>query len=206
MHFNLSDKTVSLSVILGTGIVNLAPVKVTAVKCLNENFRSCDIGCNGDIVKVTHSHHFCLLLVICGRRAGILKVKKKIYFIVSKTGSYLLLAAVLTCKQFFYFKTCCIGNIFSGDARSAEVVLGKNFSNLWLLTIVLTATFLAIAFSNGSLNYLSYKMDDPFINWVDIPNSYESSDMDGFEQALHLDEYKSKYHYRNHQTDKYWYQ
>ena len=90
--------------------------------------------------------------------------------------------------------------------REGKVVLGKRYSSLWLLCSVLTATFLAIAFSNASLDYLSYKMNDPFINWVDIPNSYESSDMDGFEQALHLDEYKSKYHYRNHQTDKYWYQ
>ena len=51
--------------------------------------------------------------------------------------------------------------------REGKVVLGKNYSNLWLLTAVLTATFLAIAFSNGSLDYLSYKMDDPFINLDD---------------------------------------
>ncbi len=90
--------------------------------------------------------------------------------------------------------------------REGKVVLGKRYSSLWLLCSVLTATFLAIAFSNASLDYLSYKMNDPFINWVDIPNSYGSSDMDGFEQALHFDEYKKMYHYRNHQTDKYWFQ
>ena len=56
--------------------------------------------------------------------------------------------------------------------REGKVVLGKNLSNLWLLTAVLTATFLAIAFSNASLDYLSYKMDDPFINWVDIKNEH----------------------------------
>ena len=47
--------------------------------------------------------------------------------------------------------------------REGKVVLGRNFSNIWLLTAVLTATFLAIAFSNGSLLFLSDKMNDPFI-------------------------------------------
>ena len=48
--------------------------------------------------------------------------------------------------------------------REGKVVLGKNLSNLWLLTGVLALTFFAIAFSNASMNYLSYKMNDPFIN------------------------------------------
>ena len=55
---------------------------------------------------------------------------------------------------------------FSGDylklflKREGKIVLGKNFSNIWLLTAVLTATFLAIAFSNGSLLFLADKMKD----------------------------------------------
>ena len=60
--------------------------------------------------------------------------------------------------------------------REGKVVLGKNNSNLWLLTAVLVATFLAISFSNASLKYLSYKMNDPFINWVDIKNEYGEGD------------------------------
>lgn len=85
--------------------------------------------------------------------------------------------------------------------REGKVVLGKNFSNLWLLTAVLTATFLAIAFSNASLNYLSYKMDDPFINWVDIKNEYGEGDFYGLEYALDSDENKERYHYHNYQAD-----
>ena len=57
--------------------------------------------------------------------------------------------------------------------RESRVVLGKNNSTLWLLSVVLAVTFLAISFSNASLNYLSHKMEDPFINWVDIKNEYE---------------------------------
>lgn len=85
--------------------------------------------------------------------------------------------------------------------REGKVVLGKNFSNLWLLTAVMTATFLAIAFSNASLDYLSYKMDDPFINWVDIKNEYGEGDFYGLEYALDSDENKEKFHYHSYQAD-----
>lgn len=87
--------------------------------------------------------------------------------------------------------------------REGKVVLGKNFSNLWLLAAVLTATFLAIAFSNASLDYLSYKMDDPFINWVDIKNEYGEGDFYGLEAALDSEENKQLYHYYNYQADYY---
>lgn len=86
--------------------------------------------------------------------------------------------------------------------RESRVVLGKNYSTLWLLTAVLTATFLAIAFSNASLEYLSYKMDDPFINWVDITRSYEDGeDVNGLVEALAEDSNREKFHYHSFQTD-----
>lgn len=85
--------------------------------------------------------------------------------------------------------------------REGKVVLGKNYSSLWLLTAVLTATFLAIAFSNASLKYLSYKMDDPFINWVDIKNEFGEGDFLGLEYALDSDENQEEYHYGSYQSD-----
>ena len=88
--------------------------------------------------------------------------------------------------------------------RESKVVLGRKFSTLWLLTAVLTVTFLAIAFSNASLNYLSYKMDDPFINWVDIKNSYKKDqDVEGLLYALNEDSNKETYHFYNFQADHY---
>ena len=89
--------------------------------------------------------------------------------------------------------------------REGKVVLGKNYSSLWLLTIVLSVTFLAISFSNASLKYLSYKMNDPFINWVDIKNNFAENDFDGFEMALQDPAFLEEYHCRGYQTDKYWY-
>ncbi len=85
--------------------------------------------------------------------------------------------------------------------REGKVVLGKHYSNLWLLCSVLFVTFLAIAFSNASLSYLEFKMNDPFINWVDIPNQ-SGSDFTGFQQALSSDQLKQQFNYRGFQADK----
>lgn len=87
--------------------------------------------------------------------------------------------------------------------RESRVVLGNKNSTLWLLTIVLTVTFLAIAFSNASLSYLSYKMDDPFINWVDIKNDSGSTEFINLETVLDNDDNKEKYHYYGYQYDYY---
>lgn len=86
--------------------------------------------------------------------------------------------------------------------REGKVVLGKSYSNLWLLVGVLTATFLAISFSNASLKYLRHKMDDPFINWVDIKTEFGNRNASiNLEAALNSDEMKEEYHFRKHQAD-----
>ena len=58
--------------------------------------------------------------------------------------------------------------------REYKVVLGPHFVNLWLLVIVLVATFISISFSNGSMRYLSDKMNDPFTNWLNIEKEFDS--------------------------------
>lgn len=85
--------------------------------------------------------------------------------------------------------------------REGKVVLGKRFSNLWLLVCVLSLTFLAIAFSNASLSYLSYKMNDPFINWVDIQNDYGEGDIDGLLEGLSDTTKQREYHFVAYQVD-----
>lgn len=92
---------------------------------------------------------------------------------------------------------------FSGDylklflRREGKVVLGKNYSNIWLLTAVLTATFLAIAFSNGSLIFLADKMKDPFINWVDIKNDNQNKEFVNLEAELGSPDNAEMYHYKD---------
>lgn len=85
--------------------------------------------------------------------------------------------------------------------REGKIVLGKRYSNVWLLTAVLAATFLAIAFANGSLNYLNYKMNDPFIKWVDIKNENKAAAFDQLQRSLGDSLLARKYHYRNFSYD-----
>lgn len=85
--------------------------------------------------------------------------------------------------------------------REGKVVLGKNYSNLWLLVSVLTLTFLAVSFSNASLSYLSFKMNDPFINWVDIKNDYGEGDISGLMRGLADSTAIEEYHFVDYQMD-----
>lgn len=87
--------------------------------------------------------------------------------------------------------------------RESKEVLGKKYTNLWLLTLVLTATFISIAFSNGSMNYLSDKMDDPFTNWVNINDEYRSERYGQFRRELTSPEVKERYLFDNVQNDHY---
>lgn len=88
-------------------------------------------------------------------------------------------------------------------AREAKEVLGKHGSNLWILTLVLVATFASIAFSEGSMIYLRDKMEDPFTNWVSIAKSTDEESFRNFRDSLFLDENKEKYDYRDVLMDQY---
>lgn len=86
--------------------------------------------------------------------------------------------------------------------RESKVVLGPHAVNLWLLTLVLTATFLAIAFSAGSTDYLDDKMNDPFTNWVNIDLLGADDEVAGFlKTILDDDSVKSRFGYDGVQTE-----
>lgn len=77
--------------------------------------------------------------------------------------------------------------------REGKEVLGKHCSNLWLLTLVLVATFASIAFSEGSMIYLHDKMEDPFTNWVDIAIDGSNQRFKSFEESLNDPAIMQKY-------------
>lgn len=87
--------------------------------------------------------------------------------------------------------------------RESKEVLGRRCANMWLLAIVLTATFISIAFSNGSMKYLSEKMNDPFTNWVSINKTFNESDFDGLRRALDDEEVQKHYQFDDVQSDNY---
>ena len=87
--------------------------------------------------------------------------------------------------------------------REGKVVLGKKWFNLWLLTIVLIATFISVAFSNGSLLYLSEKMNDPFTNWVNIENGFGSDKLPELRDDIENLEVQQHYGFSDVQADNY---
>ena len=88
-------------------------------------------------------------------------------------------------------------------AREAKEVLGKKGSNLWILTLVLVATFASIAFSEGSMNYLRDKMEDPFTNWVSIAKTINNDRFNEFRDSLELDANKQRFGYNNVLMDQF---
>ena len=47
-------------------------------------------------------------------------------------------------------------------------IVGKGWRNFWILVAVFMVTIFALEFSRSGVKFLSYKMSDPFINWIDV--------------------------------------
>ena len=47
-------------------------------------------------------------------------------------------------------------------------IVGKGWRNFWILAAVFSVTIFALEFSRSGVKFLSYKMSDPFINWIDV--------------------------------------
>ena len=52
--------------------------------------------------------------------------------------------------------------------KEGQELLGKHKANFWVLAAIFLLAILSIGFGSASLKYLKYKMDDPFVKWVDI--------------------------------------
>lgn len=88
--------------------------------------------------------------------------------------------------------------------RESRVVLGNKWTNLWLLVVVLIATFVSIAFSNGSMSFLEEKMNDPFTNWVNIPRDSQSK-IEKLRDALQNPDMGEHYGYKSVHADRSFY-
>ena len=54
--------------------------------------------------------------------------------------------------------------------KELKVIQGKSKANWWILFVMFLVTILSISYSKSSLTYLEKKMNDPFINWVNVQN------------------------------------
>ena len=55
-------------------------------------------------------------------------------------------------------------------------VIGKGGGKIVFLVIILFISMIAMGIANGSLNYLSEKMNDPFVKFVDVYHKYEAKE------------------------------
>lgn len=83
--------------------------------------------------------------------------------------------------------------------KEGKELLGRNNRNLWALMAILFLTFTAIGFASGSLMYLKKKMDDPYINWVNVNIPYGMGNEGSIIQdRLNIDSIaKAEYHFKN---------
>lgn len=85
--------------------------------------------------------------------------------------------------------------------RESRDVLGRRAINLWLLVMVLTATFFAISFSAGSMAYLDEKMNDPFTYWLNVYRESPSTNLRQVADGLEKDSLKRRFLYDGVQTE-----
>lgn len=79
--------------------------------------------------------------------------------------------------------------------NETKELLGKGNKNFWLIVVILAFTFLAIGFSSGSLKYLKYKMEDPFVRSISasIPNS--NANINTIMKLYNADSLQNMYNY-----------
>lgn len=89
--------------------------------------------------------------------------------------------------------------------RESKEMLGRNYSNMWILIAVLTVTLIAVAFSYAGKKYLESKMTDPFTNWVNIKNDFGKGNFQYLFEALESDSIRTKYQIESVTGDDYRY-
>ena len=95
----------------------------------------------------------------------------------------------------WWAKERSLGDLF---ARNEGKLFSYRKIHFWVLTAILLVTFITIGFANGSLRYLERKMNDPFVNWVDIEVPYSKSGKIGaVEDWLKADSLKARYQYNS---------
>ncbi len=81
--------------------------------------------------------------------------------------------------------------------KEGLALLGRGWVNFWLMVVMMSLTFLAIGFANGSLSYLDAKIKNPFVNWLTITIPHlKQDDIPGVLDELNKPAVKSEYNYK----------
>lgn len=79
--------------------------------------------------------------------------------------------------------------------NESKALLGKKNKNFWLIVVILSFTFLAIGFSNGSLKYLKDKMEDPFVRSINAPVSITNRGISQVIDRYNTDSLQNRYNF-----------
>jgi len=80
--------------------------------------------------------------------------------------------------------------------REIEEIRGRRNKNTIILTLILFGTFLAIALATGGLEYLSLKMNDPFVQNLEIEIPFSKSKLvEYYKTDLNKDSLRLKFNY-----------
>lgn len=84
--------------------------------------------------------------------------------------------------------------------RERKAVMGNRAMGILLLSAVLIATFMSIAFSAGSMAYLEEKMNDPFTFWLNVSRVNPATNLRDVSVRLMQDSLPQRFHYDGTQT------
>lgn len=87
-------------------------------------------------------------------------------------------------------------------------IVGKRFVNFFAVFIILLVTFFCVGFAEGSKNYLTKKMDDPYNKWIcfDKNSEMKKSELEKLISSLSEDTIRNKFHIKNTSLHNYEYQ
>lgn len=85
--------------------------------------------------------------------------------------------------------------------KEGKELMGKHNSNLWILSGIFLLAILSIGFASASLKYLKYKMDDPFIQWVDIKADQREAKVEDLESFLENKENQKRFNFEDPQAN-----
>lgn len=80
--------------------------------------------------------------------------------------------------------------------KEGKVLLGKGYKNAIILIGIFLISLFAIGFGSASMSYLKYKMEDPFINWIDMPVK-ETAGQTTIKEFINNTDYQEKYKFIN---------
>ena len=86
-------------------------------------------------------------------------------------------------------------------------IAGKRFVNFFAVFLILLVTFFCVGFAEGSKNYLTKKMDDPYNKWIcfDKNSDMKSNELEKLISSLRQDSIIDKFHLNNTSIHNYEY-